>query len=241
MSSSLQKMRESMKSKKTLFGSSKGKEVEALRDNLEQVGAQKVLHEQQAEMWRHKYAAMEKLVDHLELLVASQQRQLEDRALSPPAARYDHKNHDPQRHGTMGDEAHRRLKAHRLTAHTTAASDPDHVPGQGKGGALSPQAPTAGRPEADSRHAEQQDGRLFEYAVLLGARAQDIQGAVRGSGLAALQQDSTVPLPCHKLAAFPSEPALESLEDFCFPTRVPATPTTLSSVRSPSATTCVWA
>ena len=46
MSSSLQKMRESMKSKKTLFGSSKGKEVEALRDNLEQVGAQKVLHEQ---------------------------------------------------------------------------------------------------------------------------------------------------------------------------------------------------
>ena len=44
------------------------RQVEALRDNLQQVGAQKVLHEQQAEMWKQKHAAMEKLVDHLEVL-----------------------------------------------------------------------------------------------------------------------------------------------------------------------------
>jgi hypothetical protein len=51
-------------------------QVEALREVVSQVGAQKVLHEQQAEMWKQKYSAMEKLVDHLELLVSVQQQQL---------------------------------------------------------------------------------------------------------------------------------------------------------------------
>ena len=62
-------------------------QVEALREVVSQVGAQKVLHEQQAEMWKQKYSAMEKLVDHLELLVSVQQQQLFNLPPSLPKVR----------------------------------------------------------------------------------------------------------------------------------------------------------
>jgi hypothetical protein len=62
-------------------------QVEALREVVSQVGAQKVLHEQQAEMWKQKYSAMEKLVDHLELLVSVQQQQLFNLPPSSPKVR----------------------------------------------------------------------------------------------------------------------------------------------------------
>ena len=103
-------------------------QVEALRDNLQQVGAQKVLHEQQAEMWKQKHAAMEKLVDHLELLVTSQQKQL---------MLVDHQRPPSRAHlaspqggvaaGSRETETPEREPPERASDFLGAVSDPDHV------------------------------------------------------------------------------------------------------------------
>jgi hypothetical protein len=237
MSSSLQKMRDSMKSKTSMFKSTSGKQVcscasgtraykpvpvrfspeaplslslsscahplslsmyrqvEALRDNLQLVGAQKVLHEQQAEMWKQKYAAMDKLVDHLEVLVASQQQQLLNTA-PPPLARAITSSFQKQ------------------VGHSSGAADPDHVSAKdtrawGGGAAHSPRVLTV-------------QGNVFENVVMLSARQQDVQAALRMAGVAGLQEGTELALKACKLAAYPADPTVESLEDFCFPTQVPA-------------------
>jgi hypothetical protein len=214
MSSSLLKMRESMKSKTSMFKSSSGKQVEALRDNLQQVGAQKALHEQQAEMWKQKYAAVIKLVQHLELLIEQQvERSVACAPLSPlPSAV--HKKHTQSQGGKAdyrksapSDDARKRSELHKLATKCTGAADPDHVPGMGT---EIPAGPGRGLTEE----------KLFEYVVLLGVPEQDVQNAVLSCGLAPLQQGLL--LDSKKLASFPEEPTLESLEDFCFPMRVPA-------------------
>jgi hypothetical protein len=172
------------------------RQVEALRDNLQQVGAQKVLHEQQAEMWKQKYAAMDKLVDHLEVLVASQQQQLLNTAPPPLATRAITSSFQKQ------------------VGHSTGAADPDHVSAKdarahGGGAAHSPRVLTV-------------QGNVFENVVMLSARQQDVQAALRMAGVAGLQEGTELALKACKLAAYPADPTVESLEDFCFPTQVPA-------------------
>ena len=144
-------------------------QVEALRDNLQLVGAQKVLHEQQAEMWKQKHAAMEKLVDHLELLVASQQKQLTEQQLSHVAS--------PQ---AMPRETRELPKL----SPPGAADDPDHVHQNSPRHHLSAATKAGCSADIDS---------LFEYVVLLGARDQDLHDALRVSGLAQVQHVAVSP------------------------------------------------
>jgi hypothetical protein len=240
MSSSLQKMRDSIQSKTSMFKSSSGKQVcsrasgtrayvrasvcafltrgaslsppspsrvhplsapmyrqvAALRDNLQQVGAQKVLHEQQAEMWKQKYTAMDKLVDHLEVLVASQQQHLLNTAQPPSATRAITSSFQKQ------------------VGHSSGAADPDHVSAkdtreEGGGAAHSPRALTF-------------KGNVFENVVMISARQHDVQAALRMAGVAGLQEGTELVIKACKLASYPADPTVESLEDFCFPTQVRA-------------------
>jgi len=183
-------------------------QVEALRDNLQLVGAQKVLHEQQAEMWKQKHAAMEKLVDHLELLVASQQKQLIEQQPSAAASLH------AMTRETGEDDKH---------ASASGAADPDHVhsgsPEQQHAAGASRPIPSGLGEKAVGIRAGLAgiEGNLFEHVVLLGAREQAMHDALRVGGLMQLQH-----LETSKLASFPADPSVESLEEFCFPSQVPS-------------------
>ena len=207
MSSSLQKMRESMKmSKSSMFKSSSGKQVEALREVVSQVGAQKVLHEQQAEMWKQKHAAMEKLVDHLEVLVSNKQNQIHDKAQAETKAASPssiHGGKEQQRHYAPSSEALRRIEFNRRS-YCTGNADPDHVPSGGRG-EHDVEASMSGAENSVARAGTEQN--FFEYVVLLGAREQDVHDALRLGGFGQLQQ-GVLQLECQKMACFPEEPTV---------------------------------
>jgi len=52
------------------------------------------------------------------------------------------------------------------------------------------------------------------------SRAARKQAALRMAGFAGLHEGSEIALKACKLASYPADPAVESLEDFCFPTQV---------------------